>query len=96
MILVTKKQIIHKTWTIINVGKEKMPPFEVRTRDNHFKDQGIRVMRKLKPGQSMKIMMSLVAPNEEGSHKASFHLFLDGNVQVKQSRLDVKMKVLEQ
>ena len=57
-----------------------MPTFEVRSRDNHFADQGIRVMRKLKPGQSMKIMMNLVAPAEEGRLKASFYLFVDGNV----------------
>ena len=53
-------------------------------------------MRKLKPGQSMKVMMTLVSPSEEGRYKASFNLFVDGNVQVKQSRLEVKMKVLEQ
>jgi hypothetical protein len=53
-------------------------------------------MRKLNPGQSMKIMMTLKAPPEEGRYKACFNLYVDGNVQVKQSRLELKMKVLDQ
>jgi hypothetical protein len=53
-------------------------------------------MRKLNPGQSMKIMMILHAPDEEGRFKATFNLFAEGNIQIKQSRLDIKMKVLDQ
>lgn len=44
----------------------------------------------------MRIHLSLVAPITEGRFAASFYLFVEGNVQVKQSRLDVKMRVLEQ
>lgn len=96
LMLVGRKQMINKSWTIINTGKTKMPPFEVRSTNNYFHNQGIKVMRKLNPGQSMKIMMNLRAPDEEGRFKVSFNLFVDGNTQVKNSRLDLKMKVLDQ
>jgi hypothetical protein len=53
-------------------------------------------MRKLKPFKSIKVVMTLRAPTEEGRYKATFNLFDDRNIQIKGVRLDVKMKVLEQ